>query len=727
MQITAYFRENRVHIRNCLFLLLLCMVAYWPLSLGIFSVKNDAVHYFLPYRFHISEALRNGEWPFWSPYIYNGNPIMGDMQSGAWNPVVWLFSLFGRYDITLFHWENLLYILLGGVGMYKLVNRLTANSSTAFLLGASYMVSGFMLGGQLINWLAAAAFLPFVLHYYLLTLKSNSYIPAVKTGIALYLLFTAGYPSFFILTGYLLVMLFVVHIITVFREKGSVRSLLHCFLPQLLVIFVFVCLSLPAILSYIHLLPYYDRGTGTTYAAAASNAFDARYFITLLLPPAIKSNDIIAATDITCRNIYFGLIPLLVLIALPPKMNRRNSLLLCLALFSILFSMGDATPVREWCYRFIPLLDTFRHPSQMRLFFILALLLLTAPGVSRLINGELQNQEKKRLLFTAVAAIILLTIIMLVMLRKSTLFSTVQQTGQSGMRGFLKNMIESVTFADTVVLGALIQLCFLAAFLLLRKKINGSFKWTALFWSLNLIILAQPVLPASFVSKVSPREINAVIHASPAGYPASLTTQSLAENSKDAFTNFDISGLGYFYNKKPGISKVTNSPAFLAQADQFIQTEKLYAYVSGKPLVYIADIVRPVKDSVILSPGDSCNYALINQQIVQYPCGNQHSAVVQAMSSNSFTIETVTTDNAYLVLTQNYYPFWQAAVDGKETPIIKTNISFMGVRLTPGKHTISFKFVPGTIRATLYFQLSFFVLLILTGIIVTLRKNKRLS
>src|SRR5215207_8141655 len=101
------FLQNNRHYVHYLFLLSLCLLTFWPISLGLFSVKNDAIHYFLPFRYQISEAIRNGEWPFWSPYIYLGYPIAGDMQSGAWNPVVWFFSLLGRYDLTLFHVETL--------------------------------------------------------------------------------------------------------------------------------------------------------------------------------------------------------------------------------------------------------------------------------------------------------------------------------------------------------------------------------------------------------------------------------------------------------------------------------------------------------------------------------------------------------------------------------------------------------------------------------------------
>ena len=68
------------HLAGLLALALLC---YWPLSLGVFSAKNDNITAFLPVRFHVSEALRSGHLPLWTPYMYLGYPLHGDMQGGA--------------------------------------------------------------------------------------------------------------------------------------------------------------------------------------------------------------------------------------------------------------------------------------------------------------------------------------------------------------------------------------------------------------------------------------------------------------------------------------------------------------------------------------------------------------------------------------------------------------------------------------------------------------------
>ena len=81
-------------------------IAYWPLTLNVFSLKNDATTYFLPWRYHISEAIQNGYFPFWSPYLYTGLPLHSDIQSGVWNPVVFIVSLFTSYNMSVLQWET---------------------------------------------------------------------------------------------------------------------------------------------------------------------------------------------------------------------------------------------------------------------------------------------------------------------------------------------------------------------------------------------------------------------------------------------------------------------------------------------------------------------------------------------------------------------------------------------------------------------------------------------
>jgi hypothetical protein len=56
-------------------------------------------------------------------------------------------------------------------------------------------------------------------------------------------------------------------------------------------------------------------------------------------------------------------------------------------------------------------------------------------------------------------------------------------------------------------------------------------------------------------------------------------------------------------------------------------------------------------------------------------------------------LEATATGTNFLVLSEVYYPAgWRAYIDGKETPIIKTNFAFRGVVVPQGKHIVEMRF-----------------------------------
>jgi len=50
--------------------------------------------------------------------------------------------------------------------------------------------------------------------------------------------------------------------------------------------------------------------------------------------------------------------------------------------------------------------------------------------------------------------------------------------------------------------------------------------------------------------------------------------------------------------------------------------------------------------------------------------------------------------NSVLVLHDIFYPGWEAYVDGQRRPILRANLLFRGVEVSPGRHRIEFKFRP---------------------------------
>ena len=62
-------------------------------------------------------------------------------------------------------------------------------------------------------------------------------------------------------------------------------------------------------------------------------------------------------------------------------------------------------------------------------------------------------------------------------------------------------------------------------------------------------------------------------------------------------------------------------------------------------------------------------------------------------------ITTNTESGGYLVLSDAYYPDWQATIDGEVVPIMRANSTFKAIMLPAGEHDIVFEFVPSWLWA----------------------------
>ena len=65
-----------------------------------------------------------------------------------------------------------------------------------------------------------------------------------------------------------------------------------------------------------------------------------------------------------------------------------------------------------------------------------------------------------------------------------------------------------------------------------------------------------------------------------------------------------------------------------------------------------------------------------------------------AFSLNEISLNVDTPADAYLVLSEVWYPGWRATVDGQPAPVLRANYAFRAVRLGPGQHQVQLTFVP---------------------------------
>src|ERR1700693_1781045 len=107
-----------------LVLFIFVIIAYLPVLLPFFHLKNDLITQNLPARYFISESLYSGYFPWWNPYIHFGIPQYGDMNNGFWNPFLWITAKIFGYNIWTITFVEMFYILIGGWGIYKVLREL---------------------------------------------------------------------------------------------------------------------------------------------------------------------------------------------------------------------------------------------------------------------------------------------------------------------------------------------------------------------------------------------------------------------------------------------------------------------------------------------------------------------------------------------------------------------------------------------------------------------------
>ncbi len=69
-------------------------------------------------------------------------------------------------------------------------------------------------------------------------------------------------------------------------------------------------------------------------------------------------------------------------------------------------------------------------------------------------------------------------------------------------------------------------------------------------------------------------------------------------------------------------------------------------------------------------------------------------AVIAQYENERVVVKVKTDSPGYLVLTDSWYPGWQAWIDGRSAPILRADLMFRALALDPGEHTVVFEYHP---------------------------------
>src|SRR5205085_1919721 len=89
----------------------------------------------------------------------------------------------------------------------------------------------------------------------------------------------------------------------------------------------------------------------------------------------------------------------------------------------------------------------------------------------------------------------------------------------------------------------------------------------------------------------------------------------------------------------------------------------------------------------------------------EMPASANAAATIIEDQRNRVVIETTNAHEAWLVLSDNDYPGWRATIDGNATDIFQANGTMRAVKVSAGRHMVSFVFLPLVFRASLIVSL----------------------
>lgn len=103
------------------------------------------------------------------------------------------------------------------------------------------------------------------------------------------------------------------------------------------------------------------------------------------------------------------------------------------------------------------------------------------------------------------------------------------------------------------------------------------------------------------------------------------------------------------------------------------------------------------------------------------------SIIAVAENRNGVLFETENLRDGLLVLGDNFYPGWSAAVDGADTQIFRANHTMRAVKVPAGHHMVSFVFMPASFFESMYISIAVALLVVLALIVATVKRRRSIS
>jgi len=611
---------------------------------------HDVASIFHHQRRVIGQAFREGRLPVWDPHVMAGFPLVAGVQGAVFYPPTWLCAFVSAGPFWTFSvW---LHLILAGLFAHRWLERgLGLGAWSALAGGVLFMMSGYLAGHLYAGhvnyvwaypWIAA---LLWRLERYLAgpTLKRGALLATV-----LALLFLAGVPQFVYFAG-LLMLVRGLHFALADREGRRERAKILGTGVAWLALGLLVCA--PQLFPTLELVAQMQRGPSEDRAFITEHSLPPSHLLELVWPPK-KVN----LNPFWERCGFLGGGAFVLAIAGLMQNHRQRFVWLGVGLLGLLLGMGLHTPVYPGVMWILPGAGLFRGPGRFLLLFTLGVAALAAIGFEGLWNRGRPLIRIGAVLLALCSAVPLIR--------------------------FADSVIDSVeprdleTFAQAEVArekaGSDGRIATTTAEDIGKCQVAG----------IDTVCGYEPMMLRRYAELMNAAE----------GYPAERMIVVMGSVGRHPV--IDMLGVRGWLTREGGRYRslhsyenrrhiVLDNPAGLPRAW----------------LVNNAVVIESKTDRLKVlgkGPWDPRKTVILEE----FPAGAPPvptekaagTARVMSRKPGEYLLEAENDADAFLVLSEAYYPGWSAEVDGKPADVLPANHLIQAVRLPPGKHVVRFAY-----------------------------------
>ncbi|MGB3713230.1 MAG: hypothetical protein WA996_02255 [Candidatus Promineifilaceae bacterium] len=741
--------QSRKTLAAALFFLLLALIFLNRTLLpppGEALGGHDLRGYYYPFLDAVREGLRSGGLPFWTPYLFNGLPLLSDPQIGTFYPPAWL-TLVLPVNVG-FSWYMLFHIWLAGMGMFAFVRIMGGDWLPALLSGIAFAFSGLLAGrlwaGHTIVY-AMYAWIPWLLFALIWSVRRCTWWSAVLAGVPLGLAILSGHLPSLLYAG-LIWGAFVVYLLWTERER---RWLV--LRQALLMALVGVALAAVQLVPFLQFSLESQRVAAADYEFATDYSLPPAHLATLLVPEFFGEPTRIGYWSVPTfeeLSYYAGLLALLGLVLALRRPTRLTWFYLILIIAGLWLALGRYGGLYKIFYDLFPPFRLVRAPGRAGILYLFAVTAMLGHSLSnwRSVPLEKRKQILSPLLRWTLGLVLVAGVAAIA--ANGAAFMAIHPTDTSGrlwhqINGYVFGLIFLLLgiillwnyLAETRVsrfgrklVGALLILLVVAemwqfAYKFVRIEAVGPER----FWVSAKEIVGDTdsrVLPWG-VDLFSQNGALQVGLYSVFGYAALEPGPhlSLVSNVPDPrSTAYDVLAVDYVVAPVP-LDQFTTGDGAISLVDH-----RGDSWVYWRPrsmslarLVYEVEIIADDQTAVerVNQPEfDPASTVLLG---AEPPCeigpapAKPGTAEITMAEAGFWRIRTDSPAQALLILAESAYPGWQVTVDGQNAEALTAYTTIKSVCVPAGAHIVEWEFVPTAFMVGGAITLSFLALVAIAG------------